>query len=421
MLLANKFSFFCVFLFIGASAFAQEDAEKVQTDTIVNQLETPHQDLKEASLLTANEQLENSNFPGSWPMFGTDLRIKIGGYLKADFVYDINGTRDKNQFLMSTIPVEGEPDYGGEGYVSFFAKESRINLDIRRIAGGKVPIQGFIEADFFSSGNQLRLRHAYITAGHFIFGQTWTTLSFLESMATMIDFAAGDALFGGRSVQIRYQRQLTESLKFYVGLENLTSLGIENPNNLAGEANIQLPLLAIRLDKRWTSGVLFMGTSIAQLRWDGGNTGPNDQIYQLSLVVAGRQYIGENNYFTFNFSTGNAYGENIIAFAGSDANAVLNNEGELEPIQGLSAMVGFMHRWTPKLESNFNYAYGWLDAPEERQALALKRGGIGHLNLIYAFDKNFSTGVEYMWGGQRTSNDALGRANRLQMMAKFSF
>ncbi len=405
-------------LYIPQDLFAQADT---LADSTSIELKTPAKDLKEVTLLTASEQLENKDFKGSWPMFGTDLRIKIGGYLKADFVYDINGTRDKNQFLMSTIPVEGEPDYGNEGYVSFFAKESRINLDIRRIVGGKVPLQGFVEADFFSSSTQLRLRHAYITAGNFIFGQTWTTLSFLESMATMIDFAAGDALFGGRSVQIRYQKQFTDSWKFYVGLENLTSLGIENPNGLPGEANIQIPLLALRLDKRWTTGVLFMGASIAQLRWDGGDTGPSDQIPQLSFVVAGRQYLGENNYFTFNFSTGSAHGENIIAFAGSDANAVLNNEGELEPIQGLSAMVGFMHRWTTKLESNFNYAYGWLDAPEERDPFALKRGGIGHLNMIYTFDKNFSTGLEFMWGAQRTTNDAYGNASRIQFMTKFSF
>ena len=391
------------------------------TDTISNQLETPRRDIKEATLLTATEKLEDKDFKGSWPMFGTDLRMKIGGYLKADFLYDFDGTTDKNQFLMSTIPVEGQPEYGNEGYYSFFAKETRINLDIRRMVAGKLPLQAFIEGDFFTDSGQFRLRHAYITAGDFIIGQTWTTLSFLESMANMIDFAAGDALFGGRTVQIRYQKQLSESLKFYAGLENLSSLGIENPNNLPGEANIQIPLLALRLDKRWKTGVLFMGASIAQLRWDGGDTGPSDQIPQLSLVLAGRQYIGKSNYFTFNVSTGSAYGENIIAFAGSDANAVLNQDGELEAIEGLSAMVGFMHRWTQKLESNFNYAYGWLDAPEDRDPFALKRGGIGHLNFIYTFDKHFSTGVEYMWGAQRTANDAYGSAGRLQMMAKFSF
>jgi hypothetical protein len=395
--------------------------EKTPKDSTSQQLVTPDKDLKEQLLKTAREHLVKDDFLGSWPMFGTDLRMKIGGYLKADFIYDIDGTRDKSQFLMSTIPVEGQPEYDNEGYISFFAKESRINIDLRRFAENKIPLQLFIEGDFFSDGNKFRLRHAYITAGDFIIGQTWTTLSFLESMAFMIDFAAGDALFGGRSTQIRYQKQLTDKIKIAVGLEYLSSLGLENPNNLAGQANVQLPLLALRMDYRWKSGVLFLGSSIAQLRWDGGTSGPKDQVLQLDFVIAGRQYIGDNNYVTYNFSYGDAYGENIIAFAGSNANAVLNAEGELEPMLAKSIMVGFMHRWTSKLESNFNYAYGWLDAPESRADFALKRGGIGHANLIYNFDNNFSIGAEYIWGAQRTSNDAYGDASRIQTMAKFKF
>ncbi|MFC3881082.1 DcaP family trimeric outer membrane transporter [Algoriphagus namhaensis] len=391
-------------------------------DTVKN-LIIPEGDLKESILVTASELLAYPEFKGSWPMFGTAIRVKIGGYLKTDFVYDFDGTRDPNQFLMSTIPVEGQEEFGDEGYVSFFAKETRVNIDLRRFAEDKIPLQAFVEGDFFTEGNRFRLRHAYITAGSFIIGQTWTTLSFLESMAFMIDFAAGDALFGGRSVQIRYQKPLSESVKFYVGLEYLASLGIENPTNLDGKANIQTPLFALRLDKRWKTGVLFLGASLTQLRWDGGDTGPSDQIPQLSFVIAGRQYFGKskNNYFTFNVSAGDAYGENIIAFAGSNANAVLKENGQLDAIAGLSAMVGFMHRWAPTLESNFNYAYGWLKAPDERAPFALKRGGIGHLNLVKHYDKNFSTGIEYMWGAQRTANDAFGNAARLQFMAKFEF
>ncbi|KAB1069765.1 hypothetical protein F6U93_02840 [Tamlana haliotis] len=412
---------YLIFVILFQCQFIINSQNIVDKDSIQSQLVIPEKDLNEHILRTAKERLINADFKGSWPMFGTDLRMKIGGYLKADFIYDFDGTTDKSQFLMSTIPVEGEPAYGNEGYLSFFAKETRINIDVRRFSESKVPLQLFFEGDFFTDGNQFRIRHAYITAGDFIIGQTWTTLSFLESMAFMIDFAAGDALFGGRTTQIRYQKQLNDKLKLAVGLEYLGALGIENPNNLEGQANLKLPLLALRLDYRWQSGVLFLGSSIAQLRWDGGANGPKDQTMQWAFVVAGRQYVGDSNYLTFNVNYGNAYGENIIAFAGSNANAVLNAEGILDPMLAKSIMIGFMHRWSPKLESNFNYAYGWLDAPEARADYALKRGGIGHVNLVYTFGKNFSIGAEYMWGAQRTSNDAYGNASRLQTMAKFQF
>ena len=390
-------------------------------DSVSMRFGSPEGDVKEQVLKTAQELLEDDDFPGSWPMFGTDLRMKIGGYLKADFLYDFDGTTDQNQFLMSTIPVEGQAAFGNEGYLAFFAKETRVNVDIRRLADDKIPLQLFIEGDFFTAENGFRLRHAYITAGDFIIGQTWTTLSFLESMAFMIDFAAGDALFGGRTTQIRYQKDLTKGFRLSVGLEYLSFLGIENSFEFEGEANVQLPLLALRMDKRWKTGVLFLGASLAQLRWDGGDAGPSDQLPQIAFVVAGRQYIGDNNYFTWNVNAGSAYGENIISFAGSQANAVLNEEGELESINAFAVMAGFMHRWAPGLESNFNYAYGWLDAPETRADFALKRGGVGHLNLIYHFDKNFSIGAEYIWGAQRTANDAFGDASRIQTMAKFEF
>ncbi|MFD1316467.1 DcaP family trimeric outer membrane transporter [Namhaeicola litoreus] len=413
-----KFILIIILLQLPYQLLAQEETSK---DSIHNQLTIPQKDVKEVILETAREKLVNEEFPGSWPMFSTDLRMKIGGYAKVDLIYDFDGTTDKSQFLMNSIPVEGEPEFGNEGYISFLAKETRINIDIRRFSENKIPLQLFIEGDFFTENNRFRIRHAYITAGDFIIGQTWTTLSFLESMAAMIDFAAGDALFGGRSIQIRYQKDISNKIMIVAGLEYLNSLGIENANNLLGQPNVKLPLLALRLDYKWKSGVLWLGSSIAQLRWDGGNEGPSDQIAQIAFVVAGRQYIGKNNYFTFNLNSGNAYGENIISFAGSDANAVLDENGQLEGIPALSAMVGFMHRWAPGLESNFNYAYGWLDAPDSRADFALKRGGVGHLNLIYHFDKNFSIGTEYMWGAQRTANDAYGSAHRIQSMAKFEF
>ncbi|MHA7101548.1 DcaP family trimeric outer membrane transporter [Roseivirga pacifica] len=416
----NGYGLLMVMLMLPCSLLVRAQKRDLHDSTSLG-LVIPKTDLKESILQTAREKLVSDEFLGSWPMFGTDLRMKVGGYIKSDFLYDFDGTTDRSQFLMSTIPVEGEPSYGNEGYTYFLVKETRVNIDVRRFADDRIPLQLFVEGDFFTDANQFRIRHAYITAGDFIIGQTWTTLSFLESMAFMIDFAAGDALFGGRSVQVRYQKQLSDKLKVAAGLEYLGALGIENSSGLEGQANLRLPLLALRMDYRWKTGVMFLGSSLAEIRWDGTSNGPHDQVLQIDFVIAGRQYIGENNYFTYNVSYGNASGENIIAFAGSEANAVLTPDGKLEPIRATSIMTGFMHRWTDGWESNFNYAYGWLDAPASRAPYALKRGGIGHLNLIRHFDRNFSIGAEYIWGAQRTSNDAFGNARRLQFMAKFEF
>lgn len=417
----------CIFLFtLLASIFFAEpivaqDTTRVAKDSLnLAQKILPVGDIKEANALLTGGDLTNASFPGSWPMFGTDARMKIGGYFKADFIGDLNGTNDRTQFLMSTIPVKGSPEYGNHGYIHFMSQETRFNIDVRRIKVGALPLKVFVEGDFFSAGTQFRLRHAYVVAGNFIIGQTWTTLSFLESLNYMIDFAAGDALFGGRTTQIRYQKSVTDNLKLAVGIENLPYIGIENPQNLPGKATLQAPLIAFRADYSWKTGLLLMGTSVAQLHWDGGDAGPSDHAMQVDAVIAGRQYI-KKDYVTWNISWGNGSGENIMAFAGTKANAVLNADGKLETMPAFAFVGGYVHKWNDQVSSNFSYAYGWLDPPASREPYSLKRGGVAHANVIWHPVKQLSGGVEYMWGGQRTSNDAVGYASRIQAMVKFDF
>ena len=387
------------------------------------QIEGISGDVRDSHLLLTRDELESDEFPASWPMFGTNTRMKIGGYIKTDFVADFDGTLDSTQFLMRTIPVEGTPEYGGDAYVDFFAKETRFNLDIRRIIPGSVPLRGFIEGDFFSEGDQFRLRHAYITAGNFVIGQTWTTLSFMEAIPVMLDFAAGDALFGGRANQIRYQMQLNDSWKLSVAAEELQFLGIQNANNLPGRATTQMPLFAVRTDYKYDGGLVSFGTSIGQLHWDGAANGPSASAVQLAFLVGGRQNLGERAFATYHVSYTDGGGENIMAFANTDANAVLDANGNLTTIASFAAVLGFGYDLTSTLTTQGSYAYGVLDTPDSRDALALERGGVAHLNLVWTPKNNeyLSTGAEIMYGKIRAQNGATGDATRLQLMAKFSF
>ena len=186
-------------------------------------------------------------------------------------------------------------------------------------------------------------------------------------------------------------------------------------------ASAQLPLLAVRADYKWDTGLLLLGSSMAQLRWDGGATGPSDTALQIDAVVGGRQFLGTDNYITWNVSYGKGSGENIMAFTGSNANAVLNSNGKLDTFIAKSAVAGFWHKWDDKWSSNFTYAYGWLDTPDSRGPTELKEGGVGHLNLIWRPVTQFSSGVEYMWGKRKAQNDAMGSAERIQFMAKYEF
>ncbi len=410
----------------GAAAESPQIARSATPDaalTPLEQLDAINGEVRDSNQPLTRDELISEEFPASWPMFGTDMRMKVGGYVKADFVADFDGTLDPTQFLMRTIPVEGTPEYGGDTYFDVFAKETRLNFDIRRIIPGSAPLRGFVEGDFFSAGDQFRLRHGYVTAGDFTIGQTWTTLSIMEAIPVMIDFAAGDALFGGRSAQLRYSNSLNDRWKLSLAAEELQFLGIQNANNLPGRATSQYPLFAVRADYKYDGGMVAFGGSVGQLHWDGGANGSSDSDVQLAVLVGGRQNLGDKAYATYHFSYSEGAGENIMAFAGTDANAVLDADGNLETFPAFAAVFGFGYDWTPTLTTQGSYAYGVLDTPDSRGDLELERGGVGHLNLIWTpkGNKYFSTGAEIMYGKTRVQNGATGDATRLQLMAKFEF
>ena len=112
-----------------------------------------------------------------------------------------------------------------------------------------------------------------------------------------------------------------------------------------------------------------------------------------------------------------------MALTGSDANAVLTEDYRLVTRQGYSVALGFGHDWSSTLSSNL--AYAWTDledlGQEERAADAIRSGGIGHANLIWALDERLSTGIEYMWGNRKNVDGATGDASRVQVMFKYTY
>ena len=238
----------------------------------------------------------------------------------------------------------------------------------------------------------------------------------------MIDFAAGDALFGGRAAQIRYTNTLNDRWELAVSAEELQYLGIQNSNDLPGKATTQWPLFTARAEYNYDGGMVSFGASIGQLHWDGFENEPSDSAVQYAFLVGGRQNIGDRAFATYHLSYTEGAGENIMAFAGTAANAVLEADGTLTTFPSFAAVFGFGYDWSPSWTTQASYAYGVLDTPEARGPLELKDGGIGHLNLIWSpITSNFSAGAEIMYGKTRVQNGATGNATRFQWMTKYSF
>ena len=392
----------------------QIDPERIETGD--NQTRDSHE------VMTAGD-LAADDFLGSWPMFGSDYRMKIGGYVKLDALYDFDGTADKYQFLIAQIPIDGSPAAQRDGYFNMFARETRFNFDVRGSSDSDTAKQLFLEMDFFDESSfSPRLRHAYVVYGNLLFGQTWTTIIDLASLPFTIDFGAGDALFGTRTAQVRWQEDWNETWSWAVGLENLQSVGIYNANGLPGEANTKLPVLAGRITKQTSKGRISLAALVQELRWDGQGAGPDASAMGWALIHAGRRNFGKRDFWTWNIAYGDGAPETIMALTGSDANAVLEADGSLTTRKGYSIALGYGHLWSDSLTSNFAYAFTDLQdlGLGQRAPDAIESGGVGHVNLVWQ-QGEFSAGAELIWGRRDNVNGRSGDATRVQVMLKYGF
>ena len=370
------------------------------------------------------QDLIDASFPNSWPIFGSKARIAIGGYVKLDYIQDFDGGYDRFQYEIQSVPVPGDGRPEQSGYMNLHARESRLNIDVRRVTEKGMPLQIFFELDFYNLDrgpfNQTaRLRHFYGVLGRLLIGRTWGTQSDLFAVPNTIDFAAGDAITGTRRAQVRFEDDLSKKLKYAVALEMLEFPGIDAPDSL-GQASQNLPLLAGRITKKTTSGGrMMLGASIFQLRWDGQGIIPNSTALGWGFSFSGREYFGQKHYFRWMASYGQGWGSQIVATLGTNASAILDPNGNLETMPAWNLGTGIALNLSPTLVTNLNVNWYAIDPSVYRDLNKMKSGESAHLNLIWSPIKNVNTGVEFMILRRTNGDDSSGVGKRLQFMIKY--
>lgn len=369
-----------------------------------------------------NDYIDDT-YPNSIPIPGTKIRFAIGGYIKADFITDLDYVGDRSEFVTRTIALDGSAEQELGGQITFHAKETRFNLDVRSKSKTGVPMRAYIEFDFFASDDPYdytpHLRIATITFGNFTIGQNWITAMDLNALPTTIDFEFGDALVFSRASQIRYEKSAGDHTKWAVAMEN-PSTSIDNPYKLSGETRQYMPNLTGRITWSYKIGHLQFAAMASQPRFVSESFGT------ASAIGYGFHFTGTIKYlkhdkFIWGLSAGKGWGQNIGALVGSGADAVLNEDGSLNTIPYVNVAIGIEHYWANNLASTLSFNYVELDSPSNRTATAQDLGATIHANLRWGIFKRLSVGIEYMAGQLEIVDGTSGFAQRIQAAARLDF
>ena len=336
-------------------------------------------------------------------IFGQNVAMKIGGYVKADFIYDADPIDSTDSFDTTTIPVDAKPRTNSR----FHARQTRLSFDTRWRANEDV-VRIFVEGDFFSTGNAFRLRHAYGEYGWLLVGQTWTTFTDVSAAPATLDFEGSVSSVNRRQAQARYSFSLIgDELTGAVSVED-TRFIIELPDNVIGASRSPSPDFIARL--RWTN-------NWAQFQAAGLYREVGFQPIQRDVITkpaGGFNFTGAvlvtpqtKVYSQLLFGKGIGSYRSLPDAAPSSATSA--------DLLGLFGwMVGVTHEWNDVYSSNFTYAENSLETYPAQDQSDVKQTTYLAVNLLARPLDRVTVGIEYLYGTREDVDLRSASANRIQ-------
>ena len=346
------------------------------------------------------EPVCQGDFPHSILIPGTDVSVKVGGYGKVDLIHDFNAIGDADVFDTTTIPTNGLPGKNSR----LHARQTRLNLDIRHPSAlGEVKI--FTEGDFFGEGNAFRLRHASVSLGPIMGGQTWSTFMDELIMPALVDFESPTGALLTRRALLRWTQPLAE----IEGLEY--SLAVEDPTpafaSTAGTFESALPDFVGRLRLQQDDFHMQLAGFVSQASFIP-TVGSTSEALAWGGSVSSRLNVFESDKVMCQI----AYGDGIQRFRGAQSYN-LDAGGALVAAPAWAWYFGYEHTWTHNWRSVLAFSRATVDNPDSDSS-SLKSAEYVAANLLWTPVQRIQVGLEYLYGTREDKDASRGAAHRLQ-------
>ncbi|MFV1968085.1 MAG: DcaP family trimeric outer membrane transporter, partial [Pirellulaceae bacterium] len=350
----------------------------------------------------------NDDFLQGIVISGPDVSMKISGYVKADLIHDFNPIESTDTFDTTTIPVDDDPHQNSR----FHARQSRLSFDTRWPSDWG-PVRVFVETDFFSDGDRLRLRHAYGELRALIVGQTWTTFTDVKALPNTLDFEGAVSGVSRRQGQVRWtQPVIPDVVTIALAVEDSQTL-FAKPSAVDGEARKETPDIVARLRYSPEWGQFQVAAVLRELGFQPTGSRVEKEIaggwnFTGAVYATGRDKV----YYQILYGRGiGSYrGLPDAAPTGVDSMALLNTFGW---------MIGWTHDWNNQLSSNFTYSESRISNTSFQLADDLHSNSYLALNLVWNPIERMFVGIEYLFGARENVDRSRGEANRVQ--ASFGF
>jgi hypothetical protein len=359
-------------------------------------------------------------YSGFFQLPGTKTILKIGGYFKTDFIYDLKPAGNTDSFIPSTIPI---PTVVGVNNATVSIRPTRLNLDFRVPSTKIGEVRFYIEGDLFgSNATTPRLRHAYAQAKNFLIGQTFTNFMDPDGFPDTLDFQGPNGMVSIRNPQLRYGFALSPSTTLYVSVEKPSSDVEFTTPQFSAQPNAPSPDGSLRLRDEFERGhfqIAALFRSIAAFLPDG-RTG---SVFGWGLNAStGIQAFGKDNLILA-FAGGHGISRYIqdTSGLGIDAEVASFTNPHLAATPAVGVVGAYQHYWLKTLRSSGFYSYAAVNDTDRAPVTTYNHSTYTGGNLIWNPYGSLNVGAEFLYGWTMLQNGQKANAPRIQFSAKYSF
>jgi hypothetical protein len=361
-------------------------------------------------------------YHGFFQLPGTQTILKIGGYFKTDFIYDMKPAGNADSFVPSSFPIPQPIDVNN---TTVSIRPTRLSLDFRIPYTSLGEVRFYAEGDFFGSNSTTpRLRHAYAQARNLLIGQTFTNFMDPDAFPDTLDFQGPNGMVSIRNPQFRYGFALAAHTTLHISVEKASSDVIFKTPQFSSQPEAPAPDGAIRLRQEFDRGHLQVA---ALFRSIGAfvTTTPQktDSVFGWGINTSlGLKTFGSDNLI-FAVAAGHGISRYLqdTSGLGIDAEPASGTQTHLVATPAVGVEASYQHYWFKRLRSSAIYSYAAVNNTDLATASTYNHGTYTGANLIWNPAGSLNVGAEFLYGWTMQQNGLSANAPRIQFSAKYSF
>ncbi len=369
-------------------------------------------------------------YVGYIPIPNTPAFIKFNAVGRVDTTIDNRYSGNPDRFVTATIPVGGDPLYGGGVQGNVNARGSSMSLDVRApdVAGSP---RFYYNNDFFgggaTSGMTYRLKQLYGQFYNVTAGFTYSIFEDPDVWPDTVDFEGPNSMIFARQATLRYLLALGKHWEMNFGFQQPAS-EVDTFNHPDVTSDNHAPDGGFNI--RWEDANIGHVQFASILRDIGANspTLGNQSVLGWGLMAAANLNVFKRDDLADSVQAQLTYGAGYFHFANDNftypgfngGDAAFNNSGDLKALPYFSGMVGFTHKWSRAFRSTATFGYVNLANEASQGPLAYNETYYTSANLVWQFHKRLSVGLECLYGKKEVSSGDSGDLFRVQLGIVYS-